>query len=95
MAVYIVEKDIISPQSVSGSGTVATYEHMNLLRASNASSFRGVSINDLAAITAEQEFSKTFMISKNAAWNVANLKAVGVIWKGASGSKVVNSNVAN
>ncbi len=52
-------------------------------------------INDLAAITAEQEFSKTFMISKNAAWNVANLKAVGVIWKGATGSKVVNSNVAN
>ena len=36
------------------------------------------------------------MIAKNAAWNVANLKVVGVIWKGgATPNKVVNSNVAN
>ena len=66
------------------------------MRACNAPSYSGVSINASAAITADQEFSKTFMIAKNAAWNVANLKVVGVIWRGgATPNKVVNSNVAN
>lgn len=96
LAVYVVEKNITAAQSVSGAGTVATYQHMNLVRASNASSYSGVSLNTSAAITADQEFSNTYMIAKNAAWNVANLKAVAVIWKGgATPNKVINSNVAN
>ena len=96
LAVYVIERNIIASQSVSGAGTVANYKHMNLVRASNAASYSGVSLNASTAITVDQEFSNTYMIAKNAAWNVANLKVVGVIWKGgATPNKVVNSNVAN
>lgn len=96
LAVYVVEKDIIATQQVSGSPAQTNYKHQNLVRACNSPSYSGVSINASAAITADQEFSKTFMIAKNAAWNVSNLKVVGVIWRGgATPNKVVNSNVAN
>jgi hypothetical protein len=95
IAVYIVEKDIVATQQVSGSPAQTGYKHHNLVRAANAPSYSGVSLNTSAAITADQEFSNTFMIAKGATWNVAKLKAVGVIWKGGSNPlKVVNSNVA-
>ncbi len=96
LAVYIVERDIVATQQVSGSPAQTGYKHHNLVRACNAATYAGLPLNSSAAITENQEFSNTFMIAKGASWNVAKLKVVGVIWKGGSTpNKVVNSNVAN
>lgn len=96
LATYIIEKDIVAAQSVSGQGTVAGYKHQNLVRACNSTTYSGLPLNSSAAIAEDEEFSKTYMIAKGASWNVAKLKVVAVIWKGgATPNKVVNSNVAN
>ncbi|MFN0188280.1 MAG: Omp28-related outer membrane protein [Bacteroidia bacterium] len=93
IALYVVEDNIISPQLV-GSTTNNTYDHRNILRASNSSTYSGVSFNSSAAILVNQEFDKTYSIYLNPAWNKANLKVIATIWKGGTTPTVINSNIS-
>lgn len=93
MAIYIVEDNVIETQLV-GSTDNANYVHRNVLRASNGTTYSGVSINSAAAITVDQVFEKTYSIYLNPAWNKANLKAIAVLWKGGASPTIVNSRVA-
>lgn len=93
IAIYVVEDNVISPQLV-GSTTNNTYDHRNILRASNASTYSGVSLNNSAAIVLDQEFDKSFAIYLNPTWNKTKLKVIATIWKGGSLPQVINSNVS-
>ncbi len=95
IAIYVVEDNIISAQLV-GSTTNPSYDHRNLLRASNASTYYGSPLNNSAAIVLDQEFDKTFSIYLNPAWNKAKLKVIATIWRGATAPsipQVINSNM--
>lgn len=94
LAVYIVEDEVVASQSTSTSGTVANYVHSNMVRTANAGSYTGVAINNLQAITADQEFSNTYKIYLKPAWNKDKLKVVAVLWKmGTTPATLINSNV--
>jgi hypothetical protein len=94
LATYVVEDGIIASQSTS-TGTNPNYVHRNLLRTSNNSSYTGVSINNSASISIDQEFENSYSLYLNPNWNKSKLKVIGVIWKGGSNPhKVINSNVA-
>lgn len=95
LAVYVVEDNIISSQQVTGSGLVSGYHHRNLLRATNGTDYKGEKINTSAAVTADQQFDKSYAITLNSSWNTANLKLIAVIWDVPASGKptVVNSNI--
>ncbi len=93
LGLYVVEDNIITSQSTS-SGNDPNYEYRNLVRTNNASTYTGVSINAMAAITENQEFTTNTKIYLKPAWNKDNLKVVGIIWKkGTTPATVINSNV--
>jgi len=92
MAIYIVEDNVIETQLV-GSTDNLNYVHRNVLRASNASTYSGLSINSATAIAVDQVFEKTYSIYLNPAWNKANLKVIAVLWKGGTSPTVVNSRM--
>jgi len=93
LAIYVLEDDIISAQQVTGQGSVATYEHHNLLRALNAPTYKGDALNSMAAITQDQVFNKTYTINLNTAWKKDDMKVIGVVWNTTASGKptLVNS----
>ena len=94
LAVYVLEDNLIANQQMDGAPDEPNYLHRNLLRAGNASTYKGASLNTSAAIAANQEFEKTYSITLNSAWKTANLKVVAVIYDAtATGLPIViNSN---
>ncbi|MBL0096050.1 MAG: Omp28-related outer membrane protein [Bacteroidetes bacterium] len=94
VALYVVEELVIANQLV-GSTNVATYEHRNIVRTSNSSTYSGLQINSTAAIAVDQVFDNSFSMYLKPGWDKSKLKVVAVIWKMNSNPAVVlNSNVA-
>lgn len=91
LALYVVEDDIIAAQQ-TGTGQVSNYEHRNLARACNATTYTGVKLNNSAAVTAGQKFNATHKFAIGSSWKKDKLKLIGVIYK-MNGSKgtVMNS----
>jgi hypothetical protein len=95
IAVYVLEDKVVSTQSTY-TGTVNDYVYRNLVRVSGAPVYTGVTMNNSAAISSEQEFSNTFKMYLKPLWVKSNLKVVGIIWKiGGTPAQIINSNVAN
>jgi hypothetical protein len=94
LAIYVVEDNIVGYQKVGGTDN-ATYLHRNVLRTSAANNYYGTSINNGVSVLEGSEFLTSYKIFINPAWNKANLKVIGVIWKsGSNPYKVVNTNIA-
>lgn len=96
LSIYVLEDNIVSKQTVDGvSSPVLTYVHRNVWRASNGPDYKGVKINNSAAITAGQRFDLSASIVLKSTWNQANMKVMAIIWEvPATGMpKVVNSNI--
>jgi hypothetical protein len=95
LAVYVLE-DYVKVTQNTQSGAVDNYIYRNLLRAGNSSSYAGETINNAAAVSQDQEFSKSFDIPIQSGWVSTNLKVIGVLWKFVGSSAVptvVNSNI--
>lgn len=98
LAVFVVEKNIVAAQSVTGGfGTEYNYVHNNLLRAcSNPTTYKGDILNvGNVAINANQIYNKSFSINLQSAWVQSNLKVIAVVWEtSATGKpKMINSVV--
>ncbi len=96
LSLYVLEDNVIAKQVVSGVPDVLNYVHRNVWRASNGTDYKGVKINNSAAISANQRFDISAPITLKPAWNKNNLKLMAVIWEVPTTGKpkVVNSNVA-
>ncbi len=94
MSVYVVENNIKGRQYVSGTGWNENATHNNVLRKSVASSVVGEDL--ITGVTANQEVSKNFETTLDAAWSKDNLEVVVVLWKtGGSGKLIINGTSKN
>lgn len=96
LAVYLLEDKLIATQATT-TGSVTNYEHRNLLRAANVSSYKGDPLNNSAAVVADQVFEKTYTITKQAAWVKANIRVLAVIYDATTSGKptVINTWIVN
>ncbi|MBK9319103.1 MAG: Omp28-related outer membrane protein [Bacteroidetes bacterium] len=94
LALYVVESNVISSQSTN-TGSVANYQHKNLVRICNSSSYGGVVINNSTAVSMDQVFENSFTLGLKPGWDKSKLKVVAAIWKfNSNPAKVINSNVS-
>lgn len=94
IALYVVEALVLADQNATG-GTISNYEHRNIVRTSNGSTYTGLQINSTSAITANQEFDNSFSMYLKPGWDKNNLKVIAVIWKmNSNPPAVLNSNIA-
>lgn len=94
ISAYVVENNIKGRQYVSGTGWNENATHNNVLRKSVASSVLGEDL--ITGVTANQEVSKTFETTLDAAWVKDNLEVVVVLWKtGSNGKVIINGTSKN
>lgn len=75
-AAYLIESDIISPQT----GLSGSYSHQHVLRASVGTSGMGVQINTLP-VTESTSFKIRRGVARQPLWNVTNMQVIGAIWR--------------
>ncbi len=96
LAIYVLEDNIISKQTVDGVATpVMNYVHRNVWRGTNGLDYKGVKLNSNAAIAANMRYTISSSIALKSTWNNSNLKVMAIIWEVPTTGfpKVVNSNV--
>ncbi|MBI3233514.1 MAG: Omp28-related outer membrane protein [Bacteroidetes bacterium] len=98
IAIYVLEDNIKADQVVDGANgqeTIPNVNHRNILRGGPTATYKGDAINNKEAITANQEFDKTFSYELNLSWNKDNIKVVAVIWDAtnAGAPEFVNCNM--
>jgi len=73
---YIVEDDIVSPQT----GNTVNYSHKHVLRAASGTSGIGTQINTLP-VTSSSSFKIRQGVYRKPVWNLSNISVIGVLWR--------------